>query len=73
MTSLRIVPKEAREAVKQAIKEGWLVVRPRGGHIKMSKAGCRTVFLSASPSDRRAILNFIGDLKREGLWVKREN
>lgn len=51
---------------------GWRYVGPtRGGHLKFQHENGAIVFASASPSDRRTILNLRADLRRLGKGDRR--
>ncbi|HBO3883009.1 TPA: hypothetical protein L4T47_001164 [Pseudomonas aeruginosa] len=51
----------ARESVRRLVAfaqaEGWSVDRSAGGHLKLSKIGCASIFISSTPSDARGELN----------------
>lgn len=59
------------ERIAQAlVKSGWREVS-RNKHIKLqSPSGAHTVVVSISPSDGRAVLNWISQLRHMGLDVK---
>lgn len=57
--------KGVQRVVCYARNQGWHIQRTRGGHIRMTKLGCATVFTSCTPSDgKRASLNAISQLRR---------
>lgn len=43
---------------------GFDACRTKGGHIKFSKPGCRSVFFSSTPGDKRAPLNAMAALRK---------
>jgi len=58
----------ARESVRRLVTfaqaEGWSVDRSASGHLKLSKAGCASIFISSTPSDVRGELNARALLRR---------
>lgn len=56
------------DTVKILEKLGWTLKITGGGHIKaVSPVSGRFVILSATPSDKRARLNMLRDLRRHGV------
>ena len=47
-----------------SLAEGWSVDRSAGGHLKLSKIGCASIFISSTPSDARGELNARALLRR---------
>lgn len=57
--------KGIEKVIRYATSHDWQVSRTRGGHIRLTKPGCATVFTSCTPSDsQRATLNAISQLRR---------
>nr|WP_132679456.1 hypothetical protein [Pseudomonas aeruginosa] len=58
----------ARESVRRLVAfaqaDGWSVDRSAGGHLKLSKIGCASIFISSTPSDARGELNARALLRR---------
>jgi predicted RNA binding protein YcfA (HicA-like mRNA interferase family) len=52
------------ELVRMARKLGWQVEPTNGGHLRLSKLGCRAVIVSATPSCRRWRRNALAQLRR---------
>jgi hypothetical protein len=53
------------ELLRLARALGWSVAGLTGsGHLKLVRPGCRPVFIANSPSDRRARLNALAQLRR---------
>lgn len=44
-------------------------VQFRGKHYAIVKPGVRMIFIPVTPSDRRAVLNCIGELRRAGFVI----
>jgi hypothetical protein len=55
-----------RQLVRELKAAGLTVVYRRGGHIKVSGRG-GIYFMSASPSDHRALHNARAAMRREGM------
>ncbi|MCC5902682.1 MAG: type II toxin-antitoxin system HicA family toxin [Halomonas sp.] len=57
--------KGIEKVIRYATSNDWQVSRTRGGHIRLTKPGCASVFTSCTPSDsQRAALNAIAQLRR---------
>lgn len=57
------------DLVKKMLKAGW-VVKARNVHVKLFHPERNvTLIVPGSPSDGRAVLNFIADVKRAGFAV----
>jgi hypothetical protein len=61
---------EAQKQINQILRKlqspdhGCTVTSPgKGGHWKVTKPGCRPVFISQSPSDFRAMRNILRDIR----------
>jgi hypothetical protein len=52
------------ELVRMAKRLGWQVEPTGGGHLRMTKLGCRTVIASATPSCHRWRRNVLAQLRR---------
>lgn len=51
--------------IKFAKQHGYdVTISRRNQHLRISKAGHRTVFCSSTPSDFRAVRNTLADLRR---------
>lgn len=60
--------KELTALIRVARKQGWTVEKTRAGKYKWtSPKGGLPYFSSLTPSDRRAIHNITGDLRKRGL------
>lgn len=60
--------KDVKALIKKAEKQGWSVERTRGHHLRWTgPVDDRPYFSSATPSDKRAIMNITRDLRRRGL------
>ncbi len=63
------VDRKVRPLVKVAVKQGWRVEIGRNQHLRFCPPDKdrRPVVVSATPSDRRAMLNARANLRRQGL------
>lgn len=63
--------KELQKLIKSARKQGWMVEKTRGGHIRFVPPDKdKPIVVSGStPSDRRSVLNLRAQLRRTGLKV----
>ncbi len=60
--------KEFKEVLREAEKQGFRIERGKGGKLKLyAPDGVNIVHASATPSDRRAVDNFVADLRRCGF------
>lgn len=61
------------EAVQKVVEFAAALVfeacRTKGDHIKFSKPGCRSVFFSSTPGDKRAHLNAISNIRKSERGV----
>lgn len=65
--------KHIHQHIKKLIKEGWTFNR-RSKHSELrSKDGKQKIFLSVTPSDKRAYMKFKSNLKKMGFVHQREN
>lgn len=55
---------EVRKLLDYAKAHGWAAERTEGGHIALTKPGCRTVHSSGTPRSGGALKNAIADMKR---------
>lgn len=64
-------PKDLRNLVKLAQKQGWEFGHTNSGHVKFCSPYSDTppVFYSGTPGDRRAQKNLVAKLRRAGLEV----
>lgn len=60
-----------RNLIDIAEEQGWEVSRTRRGHLKMKSPNGNVVFHSGTPSDWRAVHNFVAKLRRNGLVIPR--
>ncbi|HEX7637008.1 MAG TPA: type II toxin-antitoxin system HicA family toxin [Burkholderiaceae bacterium] len=58
------ISKRLRGLIEFALREGWSVVRTSGGHLKLFKAGCASIYVSSTPGDHRAERNARALLRR---------
>lgn len=60
---------DLRDLEKAAKRQGWRVDRTKQGHWRFWPPGptIPPAIFSGTPGDRRAILNFLADLKRKGF------
>ena len=67
----RIGPKHLADIIKLAIAQGWRVEITRKSHLRFTPADTtqKQVICSGTPSDRRALDNALGQLKRSGLQM----
>jgi hypothetical protein len=58
-----------RDLEKAAKRQGWRIDRTTAGHPRFWPPDSSTppAIFSGTPSDRRAIRNFLADLRRKGL------
>lgn len=58
---------------EEASKQGWVVEVTANGHWKFvpPSKNCRPCFFSGSPSDWRAIKNFVALMRRNGFRMAR--
>ena len=56
--------KDWKKLAKVATDAGWNVTPTRGGHIKWQAPTGAVVFSASTPSDKRAMANHIGFLRR---------
>ncbi len=56
--------KRLRALIQFAMREGWKVVRTRGGHLLFTKQGCAPIYTSSTASDHRAERNARAQLRR---------
>lgn len=64
LSFLRGAAAELKHLVQDAISQGWAASRTSGGHIKLSKARRRPVFVSCTGSDQRGLKNARADIRR---------
>lgn len=63
------IPRDLQLAARLARAAGWTITQTGGGHLAWRPPNGRAVFCSSTPSDRRAMANTIGKLRRAGLEV----
>lgn len=56
-----------RDLRRAAEKQGWTIETSRGGHLKWKSPNGKTIFSSATPSDKRAVNNHLSLLRRAGF------
>lgn len=61
-----------RELQDLAIAQGWTVRRGKNNHPQFIRPDGRILGTSSTPSDSRAYLNFISDLRKGGLVIPRK-
>ena len=61
-----------RELQELALAQGWAVRRGKNNHPQFIKPDGSVFSTSSTPSDGRAYLNFISDLRRNGLVIPRK-
>lgn len=54
-----------KRVINHAVAAGWEVGRTTKQHLRFTKAGRPAVIFSGSPSDSRACLNAIAQIRRE--------
>lgn len=59
--------KEVRPIAKRAKRQGWRIFGTKNGHNMWVSPEGRKVYTSATPSDSRAIKNFLSQLKKAGF------
>jgi len=59
--------KDLRQLMAKAQKQGWIVQRTRGNHLKWQPPRGRFVISAFSPSDQRAIKNIKRELQKNGF------
>lgn len=65
----RFAGKRARPLVRAALAQGWRVEVTGGNHLRLLPPHGRPVFMAATPSDHRSVLNARATLRRAGLEV----
>lgn len=58
--------KDLRQLVTKATKQGWIIKRTGGNHLKWQPPRGQFVISSYSPSDPRAIKNIVRELEKRG-------
>jgi biotin operon repressor len=61
--------KDLDKLIHQAKDQGWQIQIKRSGHYKWVSPSGRFVVSSSTPSDRRAVMNIVRDLRRYGFQV----
>lgn len=56
--------KLAKQVVEYAKERGFTHQVTGGNHIKLTRAGCKPVFIACTPSDQRAVKNNISIINR---------
>lgn len=64
------LPRDLRKIAAQAREQGWQVEMTRKSHIKFVPPQGELVYSSGTPSDRRAQLNLVSRLRRQGLELQ---
>jgi len=59
--------KDAVQLATKAEKQGWRVSKTRGNHLKFQAPDGAVMFFSSSPSDVRAMKNFISAMCKHGF------
>lgn len=61
------------ELLREARKQGWSVELRRGGHVRLTPPNSSSpIFIPATPSDRRALMNAVTRMRRAGfVWKGR--
>lgn len=67
MNGQTAMPRDLRKIAAQARAQGWQVELTRKSHVKFVPPKGELVFSSGTPSDRRAQLNLVSRLRRQGL------
>ncbi|MNN89605.1 hypothetical protein D3C81_2074430 [compost metagenome] len=61
-----------KRVINHAVAAGWRVGQTSKQHLRFTKAGRPAVFFSGSPSDHRAALNVISQLRRTDLLAEQQ-
>lgn len=61
------IPRDLRPAAAVARAAGWTITTTRNSHLAWRPPSGPTVYSSSTPSDRRAVANTLGKLRRAGL------
>lgn len=65
-----LVPEAYRETARELKEQGWTCEQAGSGHIRWVSPTGETVTSASSPSDRRARLEFVADLRRAGAVIQ---
>jgi predicted RNA binding protein YcfA (HicA-like mRNA interferase family) len=63
--------KDTKRLFKSLEEQGFEVTQTRNGHYRIRKDGRWVAIMAGTPSDRRAWLNAIAQLRRAGFQWKR--
>jgi predicted RNA binding protein YcfA (HicA-like mRNA interferase family) len=63
--------KDLRQLISSATKQGWVVSRTNGSHLKWKPPRGKFVISAYSPSDPRAIKNIRKELERQGFTASK--
>lgn len=59
--------KDLQQLIHKAEKQGWIISRTKGSHLKWKPPHGQFVISAYSPSDPRAIKNIVKELRRKGF------
>lgn len=59
--------KDFQQLIKQAERQGWVVTKTKGNHLRWVSPSGRIVFSAFTPSDKRGLLNTIKELRVGGF------
>lgn len=59
--------KDLQQLIYKAEKQGWIISRTKGSHLKWKPPQGQFVISAYSPSDPRAIKNIVKELRRKGF------
>ena len=62
-----ITDRDLRKLVRATEKQGAILSRTGGGHIRMKLPGGQVAYTSATPSDFRTTRNLRAELRRKGM------
>lgn len=70
--SLRVISnRELRRIAAVAERQGWVITRTGGGHLKWKSPDGQVVITAATPDDSRGIANSKAFLRKAGLVLDR--
>lgn len=61
------LPKEWRDLIAEATRQGWQIELTGSNHLRWRSPEGKPVFSASTPSDHRAIKNIRSMLRRNGL------
>lgn len=59
-----LIPREYKGLIKEAESAGYTVGTTKNNHLVLRKPGCTPIYMSATPSDHRAVKNAWATFRR---------